>query len=71
MWRKGVYLVHLLLFAGAYLAKLMISRSKQAKKAELFDPTFVLCYHFEQGLAARKVAVEDLFAPETLDEFKI
>ena len=31
-----------------------------------------LCrYHFEQGLAARRVAVEELFAPETFDEFKI
>jgi 4,5-dihydroxyphthalate decarboxylase len=31
-----------------------------------------LCqYSFEQGLSARKMAAEDLFAPETFDEFKI
>ncbi len=31
-----------------------------------------LCqYSFEQGLSARKMATEELFAPETLDEFKI
>ena len=31
-----------------------------------------LCqYLFEQGLSAKKMAVEDLFAPETFDEFKI
>jgi 4,5-dihydroxyphthalate decarboxylase len=31
-----------------------------------------LCqYSFEQGLSARKMGLEDLFAPETFDEFKI
>ena len=31
-----------------------------------------LCqYSFEQGLSARRMAAEELFAPETLDEFKI
>ena len=31
-----------------------------------------LCqYSFEQGLSARKMALEELFAPETFDEFKI
>ncbi|HVN22418.1 MAG TPA: hypothetical protein VMT71_00500 [Syntrophorhabdales bacterium] len=31
-----------------------------------------LCqYSFEQGLSARKMTIEDLFAPETFDEFKI
>ena len=28
-------------------------------------------YSFEQGLSARKMTLEDLFAPETFDEFKI
>ena len=28
-------------------------------------------YAFEQGLAARMMAIEELFALETLDEFKI
>ena len=31
-----------------------------------------LCdYSFEQGLSARKMTIEELFAPETFDEFKI
>jgi len=31
-----------------------------------------LCeYSFEQGLSVRKMTIEELFAPETLDEFKI
>ncbi len=31
-----------------------------------------LCeYSFEQGLSARRMRVEELFAPETLDEFKV
>jgi len=31
-----------------------------------------LCqYLFEQGLSAKKMSVEELFAPETFDEFKI
>ncbi len=31
-----------------------------------------LCqYSFEQGLSARRMQVEELFAPETLDEFKV
>ena len=31
-----------------------------------------LRYHHEQGLSARPMSMEDLFAPETLDEeFKI
>jgi 4,5-dihydroxyphthalate decarboxylase len=28
-------------------------------------------YHHEQGLSQRKLAPEELFAPETLDAFKI
>jgi len=30
-----------------------------------------LRYHYEQGLSARPMAVDELFAPETLDEFRI
>jgi 4,5-dihydroxyphthalate decarboxylase len=31
-----------------------------------------LCqYSFEQSLSARRMTVEELFAPETFDEFKI
>ncbi|MDR3470668.1 MAG: ABC transporter substrate-binding protein [Devosia sp.] len=30
-----------------------------------------LRYHFEQGLSSRRLAVEDLFAPETFESFKI
>ncbi|MGB9920037.1 MAG: ABC transporter substrate-binding protein [Moorellales bacterium] len=30
-----------------------------------------LRYHHEQGLSARRMTAEELFAPETLDEFKI
>lgn len=30
-----------------------------------------LRYHFEQGLSARRLRPEELFAPETLEEFKI
>ncbi|MFH1833473.1 MAG: ABC transporter substrate-binding protein [bacterium] len=36
------------------------------------DTMEALCqYSFEQGLSARRMKVEELFAPETLDEFKI
>lgn len=28
-------------------------------------------YHYEQGLSSRKMTIEELFAPETMDEFKI
>lgn len=28
-------------------------------------------YHYEQGLSKRKMTIEELFAPETMDEFKI
>ena len=28
-------------------------------------------YSFEQGLSARKMTIQELFAPETFDEFKI
>jgi 4,5-dihydroxyphthalate decarboxylase len=28
-------------------------------------------YSFEQGLSARRMTIEELFAPETFDEFKI
>ena len=30
-----------------------------------------LRYHHEQGLSPKRMAAEDLFAPETFDEFKI
>jgi 4,5-dihydroxyphthalate decarboxylase len=30
-----------------------------------------LGYHYEQGLSAKPMAVDELFAPETLDEFRI
>jgi 4,5-dihydroxyphthalate decarboxylase len=30
-----------------------------------------LRYHHEQGLSARRLEAEELFAPETLDSFKI
>ncbi len=30
-----------------------------------------LRYHYEQGLSTRTMAIDELFAPETLDEFKI
>jgi len=30
-----------------------------------------LRYHHEQGLSKRRLAPEDLFAPETMEEFKI
>ncbi len=30
-----------------------------------------LRYHHEQGLSARRMTIEDLFVPETMDEFKI
>ncbi len=30
-----------------------------------------LRYHFEQGLSPRKLSAHELFAPETLDAFKI
>jgi len=39
------------------------------KNREAID---ALCdYSFEQGLSARKMTIEELFAPETFDEFKI
>ncbi len=40
--------------------------SKNRKNLETF-----LRYHHEQGLSARQMAVDELFAPETLDEYKI
>jgi 4,5-dihydroxyphthalate decarboxylase len=30
-----------------------------------------LRYHYEQGLSPRKLEVDELFAPETLEEFVI
>lgn len=30
-----------------------------------------LRYHYEQGLSVRRMTIEELFAPETMDEFKI
>lgn len=40
--------------------------SQNRKTLETF-----LRYHYEQGLSEKQMTVEDLFAPETLDEFKI
>jgi 4,5-dihydroxyphthalate decarboxylase len=41
--------------------------AKNRKTLETF-----LGYHHEQGLSSRRMSVEELFAPETLDdEFKI
>lgn len=40
--------------------------SKNRKNLETF-----LRYHHEQGLSARLMSVDELFAPETLDEYKI
>ena len=39
---------------------------KNRKTLETF-----LRYHYEQGLSTRPMAINELFAPETLDEFKI
>ncbi len=39
---------------------------KNRKTLETF-----LRYHYEQGLSARPMTVDELFSPETLDEFKI
>lgn len=30
-----------------------------------------LRYHHEQGLSARRMSAQELFAPETFDEFKV
>ena len=39
---------------------------KNRKTLETF-----LRYHHEQGLSSRLMSVDELFAPETLDEFKV